>query len=122
MHLPVCYGMFQESTLLPKHLERPEVPPRPLNPFGQAPPPRPDRPPTAPVRTSIPPPPPPPPSAPLPPGPPPPPPVEEQGEAASVALFNEINSKGLDISQGIHFHFACFAVVYLLHINLHYDS
>lgn len=96
------YGMFQESTLLPKHLERPEVPPRPLNPFGQTPPPRPDRPPTAPVRTSIPPPPPPPPSAPLPPGPPPPSAAvdAEQGEAASVALFNEINSKGLDISQG----------------------
>ena len=98
-----CQGMFQvlfgdrflkthffvkESPLEPTHLIKPAVPPRP--PSARGAPPRPPRP-----SCGVPPPPPPPP-APL----APPPPVEKVEEQATVALFKEINSKGLDITQG----------------------
>ena len=117
-----------------KHLERPEVPPRPLNPFasvntGGGAPPNPPRPPT-PAKNAIPTPPtspspsltlpptpPPPPAPPAPPAaplPPPPLPVvekEQLGEGATVALFNEINSKGLEISEGYPY-LKCFLVIF----------
>ena len=94
-NVKVCSGsqkinrlFIKESPLEPTHLIKPAVPPRP--PSARGAPPRPPRP-----SCGVPPPPPPPP-APL---EPPPPPVEKE-EQATVALFKEINSKGLDITQG----------------------
>ena len=99
----------KESPLEPTHLIKPAVPPRP--PSARGAPPRPPRP-----SCGVPPPPPPPP-APL----APPPPVEKVEEQATVALFKEINSKGLDITQGYKSValrvcvFACLSVVFRVH-------
>ena len=112
------YEIIKASPLTPRHLFRPEVPPRPQqkNPFNPARPPQPGPsgpPPPPPPIGDIPPPPPTPPrpSNHLPPSPPPPPrvppPPADAAEENSVALFAEINTKGVDITQGLRV-FECF--------------